>query len=508
MDAGYCCTGPALFFITGGLPGKPEKKIGVKALVLNKPNWVFGVFAGLFLAAITAAVLYDRYYLIGIPFGILFLYAGWLNPSLVFYGLLFSLPLSFEYNFSSTLGTDIPDEFLMLLTSGLFLVYALYNRKAISHEIKTHPLIFLLTILFSWMLVAILFSTHPLISVKYGLAKTWYLGAFVLAPLLVFTNKASIRMAAILLAGSMLLITLIALVRHGLTGFSFASVNEAVSPFFRNHVNYSAMLVCLQPVWFAFYHSTKSKVQRWFILLVIGLSLAALFFSYARGAWLALVAGAFAFMLIRKRKLVTAYILFILLAIAAFLWLRQENNYLRFAHNYQRTVFHKNFGEHLVATYKLKDVSTAERFYRWIAGVRMVKDQPLTGFGPNTFYENYKPYGVPAFKTWVSDNPEHSTVHNYFLLMVIEQGYPGLLFFLLLLGVMLWYAQRLWHRTKDLFYKAVAMVTGVILVMIITVNCLSDLIETDKVGSLFFLCLSLLIAVDLQTRKDKPVDAA
>jgi len=478
----------------------------VKAAVLNKPNLVFGVFTGLFLAAIAAAVLYDRYFLIGIPFGVLLLFAGWLNPSLVFYSLLFSLPLSFEYNFSVALGTDIPDEFLMLFTSGLFLIYTLYNRNAISRELKTHPLIFLLAILCSWMLVSILFSTHPLISVKYGLAKTWYLGAFVLAPLLVFTNKASIRTAAKLLAGSMLLITLIALIRHGFSGFSFATINEAVSPFFRNHVNYSAMLVCLIPVGFAFHSLTKNKVQRRWIVLLILLSLAALFFSYARGAWLALLAGGVAFLLIRKRKLVTAYILFILLAIAAVLWLRHENNYLRFAHNYQRTIFHKDFGEHLVATYKLKDVSTAERFYRWIAGVRMISDQPLTGFGPNTFYDNYKPYGVPAFKTWVSDNPEHSTVHNYFLLMVIEQGYPGLFFFLLLLGAMLWYAQHLWHRTMDPFYKTTSMVTGVMLVMIITVNCLSDLIETDKVGSLFFLCLSLLIAVDLQTRKNKTVD--
>ncbi|HRG24283.1 MAG TPA: O-antigen ligase family protein [Chitinophagaceae bacterium] len=479
----------------------------MKTVVTNRTNLLFGLFAGLFLLALVAAFLLDSYYVLAIPFGALLLNAGWRNPSLVFYGLLFSLPLSFEYSFSATLGTDIPDELLMLLTAGLFLIYGIYNRQAISREIKTHPLIFLLTILCGWMLVAILFSTHPLISVKYGLAKTWYLGAFVLAPLLVFTNKASIRTAALLLAGSMLLITLIALVGHGLTGFSFASVNEAVSPFFRNHVNYSAMLVCLLPVWFAFYHLTKNKVHRWFILAVIGLSLAALFFSYARGAWLALLAGGIAFLLIRKRKLVTAYLLFILLAIAAVFWLRHQNIYLRFAHNYQRTIFHKDFGEHLVATYKLKDVSTAERFYRWIAGVRMIKDQPLTGFGPNTFYENYKPYGVPAFKTWVSDNPEHSTVHNYFLLTVIEQGYPGLFFFLLLLGAMLWYAQHLWHRTMDPFYKTTSMVTGVMLVMIITVNCLSDLIETDKVGSLFFLCLSLLITVDLQTRKNKTVDA-
>lgn len=464
---------------------------------------LFAFFTGCFLSALALALLLENYYLLAIPFAAILFYAGWLNPSLAFYALLFSLPFSFEYNFSSSLGTDIPDELLMLLTAGLYLLYAIFNRRTISTQIRKHPLVFLLTVLLSWMLVTILFSTHPLISVKYGLAKGWYLGAFVLAPLLVFTDKPAITKAARLLAAAMLMVVLIALFRHGLSGYSFASVNEALSPFFRNHVNYSAMLVCLLPLWFAFYHLTKNRTYRRMIVVVIVLMLLALFFSYARGAWLALVTGAVAFVLIRKQKLVLVYLFLLVLASGTFFWLRQDNNYLRFAHNYQRTIFHKDFGEHLVATYKLKDVSTAERFYRWIAGVRMIKDQPLIGFGPNTFYENYKPYGVPAFKTWVSDNREHSTVHNYFLLTVIEQGYPGLFFFLLLLGAMLWYAQHLWKRVKDPFYKTIAMVTGVILVMLITVNCLSDLIETDKVGSLFFLCLSMLIVTDLRTAKEQ-----
>jgi O-antigen ligase len=464
---------------------------------------LFAFFTGCFLSALGLALLLDNYYLLAIPFAAILFYAGWLNPSLAFYALLFSLPFSFEYNFNSSLGTDIPDELLMLLTAGLYLLYAIFNRRTISAQIRQHPLIFLLTLLMSWMLVTVLFSTDPLISVKYGLAKGWYLGAFVLAPVLVFTNKSAITKAARLLAAAMLIVVLIALVRHGLSGFRFATINEALSPFFRNHVNYSAMLVCLLPLWVAFFHLSTNKTVRRLIVAVIVLMLLALFFSYARGAWLALVAGAGAFVLIRKQKLVLAYLMVLVLAAGTVFWLREDNNYLRFAHNYQRTIFHQDFGEHLVATYKLKDVSTAERFYRWIAGVRMIKDQPLTGFGPNTFYENYKPYGVPAFKTWVSDNPEHSTVHNYFLLTVIEQGYPGLFFFLLLLGAMLWYAQHLWMRVKDPFYKATAMVTGVIVVMIITVNCLSDLIETDKVGSLFFLCLSMLIVTDLRTAKEQ-----
>ena len=136
-----------------------------------------------------------------------------------------------------------------------------------------------------------------------------------------------------------------------------------------------------------------------------------------------------------------------------------------------------------------------------IAGVRMIKDNWLTGYGPNTFYDNYKEYAVPAFKTWVSDNNDHSTVHNYFLLMAIEQGIPGLLFFIILAGAMLYYAQYLYHRIQDLFYKTTAITIGVIITMIIVVNSLSDLIETDKIGSLFFLCLASLIVTDVNSRK-------
>ncbi|WP_252407921.1 O-antigen ligase family protein, partial [Escherichia coli] len=67
----------------------------------------------------------------------------------------------------------------------------------------------------------------------------------------------------------------------------------------------------------------------------------------------------------------------------------------------------------------------------------MVANKPLTGFGTNSFYPTYKGYTLPAYKTWVSNNPDHSTVHNYFLLTAIEQGLPGLCIFLVLIIYML-----------------------------------------------------------------------
>jgi O-antigen ligase len=467
---------------------------------INKDKFLFSLLAGLFIMLAGIAVFTEEYLLAIIPFAVLIFYAGWQNRNIVFLVLLFTLPLSFEYSFSSSLGTDIPDEFLMLFVSGLFIAYWIYSPGAISKNILMHPLLFLLFICLSWTMITVLFSTQPLISLKFLLAKGWYAGAFVLAPLIVFKQKKHIKIAAATIAGSMFIVAVIALIRHYNYGFRFENINDAVYPFFRNHVNYSAMLVCTIPILFAFFSTVKTRNLKPFIGTALIIVLIALVFSYARGAWLALLVGAIAYWLIRKRLLFYSFIAAIIILLASVFWLKSNDYYLRYSNDFKTTIFHKDFAEHLVATYKLKDVSTAERFYRWVAGVRMIKDNWLTGYGPNTFYDNYKGYTVPAFKTWVSDNKDHSTIHNYFLLIAIEQGIPGLLFFIILTSGMLYYAQYLYHRVKDPFYKTTAITVGVIVTMIIVVNFLSDLIETDKIGSLFFLCIATLIVADVNTR--------
>lgn len=467
---------------------------------VTRDKVLFLLLAFLFSATAGIAIWLEKYFLLLLPFAFLVFLAGWRNRELLFFVLIASLPFSAEYQFSSGLGTDLPDEGLMWLVSFLFLVPVLYRPAGIKASLQ-HPLVLLLLVYGCWLLVAVIFSTNPLVSVKYVLAKCWYAGAFVLAPLLVFRDKKNIAKAAQVLLFSLLCVTLIILYRHYREGFDFASASDVVQPFFRNHVNYSAMLVCGIPVLLAARALTAQPVARRWMLAACLILLAALFFSYARGAWLAALAGVIAYWLLRRKQLVTAFMLSCVLAVLSLFWLKNNDRYLQYAHPYETTIFHKDFARHLVSTYRLRDLSTAERFYRWIAGVRMIKDNPLTGYGPNTFFENYKPYAVPAFKTWVSANPERSTVHNYFLLLAIEQGIPGLFFFLVLLGAMLWYAQRLYHRATEPFYKMLAAVVAVVLSMMIVLNFLSDLIETDKLGSLFYLCLALLVVTDIQTKQ-------
>jgi O-antigen ligase len=129
----------------------------------------------------------------------------------------------------------------------------------------------------------------------------------------------------------------------------------------------------------------------------------------------------------------------------------------------------------------------------------MVKDYWQTGTGPGTFYPAYMGYTIVAFKTWVSRNDDHSTVHNYFLLTLIEQGAIGLLLLLFLIGYLFYSAQRIYWYTNDIFWKKTAAIVAVILSMICTVNFLSDLIETDKIGSVFYLCIAVLVIAESKT---------
>lgn len=462
---------------------------------LRTPVYFWGSVI-LLLTGIGAGILLNEPLWCLAPFALILSILLWERPERSLLLLLFSIPFSTEYLFHERLGTDLPDEPLMLITSFIFLAVWAHRPERLDRKTLTDPLLLLIGAVLAWSLITVLFSSHPVVSWKYLLAKSWYLGGFVLAPLLCLNDRKSFERLFIPLLSAILIVTGIALLRHALSGFRFAAINDAVSPFFRNHVNYAALLVVAVPMLWAVHRAASHPGVRHLAVAGTIIVAVALYFSYSRGAWLAVVLGIIAGWLLQKKWLVHAYAILVLLAFAAVFWLSRNDRYLNYAHDYRTTIFHENFREHWIATYRLRDVSTAERFYRWIAGIRMIADRPLTGSGPATFSETYKGYTVPAYKTWVSENEDRSTVHNYPLLVATEQGLPGLALLLVCWGMLLYRAQRSFHRAQDRFGRTVSMATGMTLVMVFTVNCLSDLIETDKIGSIFFLCLAILVAIE------------
>ncbi len=425
------------------------------------------------------------------------------NTSWLFTAILILLPLSAEFNVTDSLGLDLPDEILLMLLTGTCIIKWIHQPNWIPASLTKHPLFLLLFLYLIWIAVCCIYSTNPLLSVKFLLAKTWYIFPFVLLPQLLLRSKTAIKKMALCLLLPMGFVVAQSLMRHSFYHFSFEGVKEILSPFFRNHVIYSAMLVCLLTVlWCVIKLTPKANPYLKWLYIAMVLGLTGLLFSYSRGAWVAMIFGIAGGVIIYKKIAGRILLLAILTITISIGWLSYNNHYLRFVPDYNHTIFHKDFGEHLEATVTLKDVSDAERFYRWIAGAKMVASKPITGFGPNNFYDNYKGYTAGVFKTWVSNNPDHSSVHNYFLLTALEQGIPGLVLFLVLFGAMLLYTQKLYHQLKDRFYKMIALTVGVLLVMIATVNFLSDLVETDKIGSLFWLSLGMIILLDEKLREE------
>ena len=466
-------------------------------------------FASLiFLISLGVAVFFQNFIWLMIPFcwvliPFVFKYSVAFTEHL-FWLMIVMLPLSTEMSVTSSLSLDFPDEPLLMLLTGIFIIKWIHQPSLFPSSLLKQPLFLLLILHLCWIIICCCFSFDPLISIKFLLAKTWYIIPFVILPQLILRSQTSIKKIGLCLAIPMLFVVLQALIRHWLLDFSFEGIKKIYDPFFRNHVNYSAMLVCLLAIGWCIKTLTpkENKNTKWInVALLIGLT--ALILSYSRGAWIALAFGAFGGFIIHKKwmkKSLTALTVFIVISIA---WLNHNNNYLRFAPDFQHTIFHTEFREHLQATITLKDVSNAERFYRWVAAANMIKANPITGVGPNNFYDNYKEHAANIFKTWVSNNPDHSSVHNYFLLTALEQGIIGLILFAALFFSMLLHTQKLYHQLQSRFYSMVALTTGIILTMIATVIFLSDLIETDKIGSLFWLCLGLIFLLEEKLKEEK-----
>lgn len=463
---------------------------------------LFYVFGGLMLICALLAIYTENYLLLLIPCGVLFLYLSINDFRAIYYLLLFLLPLSTEVALPGGFATDFPTEPLIAGLMILFIGAVAARPALLDKEVLKNPIIFLLLLHYCWILVATIYSADPLVSVKFAVAKTWYIITFVFVTGLIIKDVSAFKIAFWCILIPLLFTALYSLVRHSRYDFSFQTVNEQMIPFFRNHVNYACTLAQMMPfVVLAIGWYRKKSFTRRFLLFSFALLLVAIYFAYTRSAWLALLGACCMYFVIRSK--LTSWLLAAGLAVmlGVLVYMSMQNHYLNYEPDFEHTIYHPELEDHLLSTFEGEDVSSAERVYRWIAGIRMWMDKPLIGYGPGNFYGFYKSFTVTSFKTYVSENPERSSVHNYFILLLTEQGVIGLLFFLALTIALLTQGQRIYHETIDKAERRYVMAVLLCLVIIYMNTMLSDLIETDKIGSFFFICIALLVNQDIRNRR-------
>ncbi|HEX8503947.1 MAG TPA: O-antigen ligase family protein [Hymenobacter sp.] len=452
-------------------------------------------FVGLLLAGGAAAALARQPALLlpgMLAVGLLVAVVEW---RWLYYLLFFLLPFTEEIGLFGGLSMDVPSEPLMLALTACVGGALLLGTGRLSRREWLHPLVVVLGLMLLWTAVDAAFSVSLLKSVKYLLAKVWYITPFLLGTLLIVRRpEHAWRFAALYATGAALSVVYVAS-RHATKGFTFEQINWAVHPFFRNHVIYATMLALLIPFCWLALRGARSMGAGLAWRVALGVLLFGLLTSYTRASILSLpIAGLF-YLAMRMRLTRVVLVATALSTAYTVSYFVAGNNFMEYAPNYERTVFNgQNFEKHLEATYKLQDVSGMERVYRWVAAARMIADKPLVGSGAATFYPEYKRYTLKSFRTYVSDNPEKSTTHNYFLLQLAEQGIPGFLLFVILVATALLQAERLYHRSRrHPEIRRVVLAASLSLVIIVFHLTLNELVEADKIGSVFFVCLALLI---------------
>lgn len=466
----------------------------------------FAAGSGLFLCLLVLGLWFNIPYIIVAPAGMLMVLFLLQDIHWLFNALLLSIPLSLNVVEYTSVNLDFPDEALMLLSSLCYIFFILQNYHQIEFKrLIKHPLVILILLSYTWTLIAVVYSENVALSVKYILKKIWFILPFLFLAISIFQDRSAIVKGYRFFAVPLIIVVSIVLFRFSAVGFRFEEVHDPMQPFFYNHVIFGSMLSCMAPLAAgALFLSRKGSIQWTLSLFALLLVLFAVYFSYSRAAWMGVLFALGASVLIRLRIMHWGMLVFYGLVLSLVLWLSHQNKFLDFKPKFEKTIMHESLEDHIMATIQGTDISSAERYYRWIAAIKMSADRPLTGVGPNNFYDYYKAYSVTSFKTWVSRNNEKSTTHNYFLFMLVEQGYPAMLLYAFLIVFIFYYGQKVITRSKDKFDCVVVLSCLSMIAAFFINNFFSELIENDKIGSMFYLGIAVIVAIDLKNRNKIP----
>ena len=130
----------------------------------------------------------------------------------------------------------------------------------------------------------------------------------------------------------------------------------------------------------------------------------ALAFTFTRSAWIGACCGVALLFVLRDFRLLA------LLPVAAGLFI---------------VLAPPNLSTRIYSTFSLTDPSNADRVAMMKSGVRIIKDHPLTGVGPDMIIEVY-----PDYRDATAINALNPHLHNIPLQIAAERGLPALLVWL------------------------------------------------------------------------------
>jgi len=301
----------------------------------------------------------------------------------------------------------------------------------------------------------------------------------------------------------LIIVSIYTIARHATYGFSQASGNWVVWPFYNDHTAYGAALALFIPLLLNHSFSKQySKKYRIISLIVVTFLMASMILSYCRAAWVSLFLGFIAWGIIVLR-IRTRYLL---LVAAIFIGI-----FFAFQHEIMYTL-EKNqddsssdFSQHLRSiTNVSSDASNIERLNRWSCAIRMFQEKPIFGWGPGTYQFEYGAFQKHSeLSTASTSHGDVGNAHSEYLGPLSESGLLGSLTFLAIVLLTIYYGIKVYRRQKDKKLRQIALLLTVGLVTYFIHGLLNNFLDTEKLSVPFWGFIAIIVALDVYYSGDE-----
>jgi len=268
----------------------------------NIQHYFYFIYATTIVLGVVLALVTGFYPLLALPLGVLVAFVAVVDFRKIFYLLLMCIPLSTEFYLPNGFATDLPTEPLIIGLTLVYIYYLFSNLHRIDGAFFKHPIVLALFLHLTWMLIAAINSQLLFVSIKFFIAKMWYILVFVLLTSVLIKNENHVKHLFWWVFIPLLFTIIIVLIQQTAAGFSLKDSHRAMQPFYRNHVVYAALLSLFLP--YALIAQTWYKrwsVTWWIVIIGILIILVGIQLSFTRTAYIALIMAVGAYFVIRLR---------------------------------------------------------------------------------------------------------------------------------------------------------------------------------------------------------------
>jgi len=264
------------------------------------PKQIFAYVMGFASIFICASILFEQPLFSFIPFALVgAAFIIW-DYRILYILFLLTIPFSVEIYLPNGLGTDLPSEPIMLAITGVAIILFFSKINEVNFKYLYHPITVFLVLHLCWIGITSIGADYPIVSIKYWLAKIWYVVPFFFMPFKLIHSHLESKRAIYLLLIPLIAAVLWVLFRHAGHDFSFRTSNEVVYPIFRNHVNYAAILVIFLPYAFAMRQlENKNIFKKLLLTLSVLILIVGIYFSYTRAAQASIVIAIAAYWMVK-----------------------------------------------------------------------------------------------------------------------------------------------------------------------------------------------------------------